>query len=124
MGHSVYITGLEPGGGKSGIALGVAGLLSRRVSRLGAFRPLARVEPDPIVDLLTEAFPGTTGAVGLSYADAATLLQHGNMDEVVNLAVAVGPVMQGLGKPVNDLSRGATVPDIVNTVAITAIQAG
>jgi phosphate acetyltransferase len=38
-------------------------------------------------------------------------------------AVAVGPVMQGLLRPVNDLSRGATVKDIVNTVAITAIQA-
>ncbi len=38
-------------------------------------------------------------------------------------AVAIGPVLQGLKKPVNDLSRGATVRDIVNTVAITAIQA-
>ena len=38
-------------------------------------------------------------------------------------AIAVGPVLQGLNKPVNDLSRGATVHDIVNTVAITAIQA-
>ncbi len=37
-------------------------------------------------------------------------------------AVAVGPVLQGLRKPVNDLSRGATVRDIVNTIAITAIQ--
>lgn len=38
-------------------------------------------------------------------------------------AVAVGPVLQGLAKPVNDLSRGADVRDIVGTVAITAIQA-
>lgn len=38
-------------------------------------------------------------------------------------AVAVGPVLQGLRKPVNDLSRGALVQDIVNTVVITAIQA-
>ena len=38
-------------------------------------------------------------------------------------AVAIGPVLQGLRKPINDLSRGALVQDIVNTVAITAIQA-
>ncbi len=38
-------------------------------------------------------------------------------------AIAIGPVLQGLNKPVNDLSRGALVPDIVNTIAITAIQA-
>jgi len=38
-------------------------------------------------------------------------------------ALALGPVLQGLRKPINDLSRGALVQDIVNTVAITAIQA-
>ncbi|MDT0158450.1 phosphate acetyltransferase [Microbacterium sp. ARD32] len=38
-------------------------------------------------------------------------------------AVAIGPVLQGLNRPINDLSRGALVDDIVNTVAITAIQA-
>lgn len=38
-------------------------------------------------------------------------------------ALAIGPILQGLNKPVNDLSRGAMVKDIVNTIAITAIQA-
>jgi phosphate acetyltransferase len=38
-------------------------------------------------------------------------------------SIAVGPVLQGLKKPVNDLSRGCLVDDIINTVAITAIQA-
>ncbi len=41
----------------------------------------------------------------------------------IGAGVAIGPVLQGLNRPINDLSRGALVDDIVNTVAITAIQA-
>ncbi len=39
-------------------------------------------------------------------------------------AIAIGPILEGLNKPVNDLSRGCLVEDIINTIAITAIQAG
>lgn len=38
-------------------------------------------------------------------------------------AIAIGPILQGLNKPINDLSRGCTVQDVINTVVITAIQA-
>ncbi|GAA8279868.1 hypothetical protein HpNP116_09690 [Helicobacter pylori] len=37
--------------------------------------------------------------------------------------MAIGPILQGLNKPINDLSRGALVEDIINTVLISAIQA-
>lgn len=37
--------------------------------------------------------------------------------------MAIGPILQGLNKPINDLSRGALVEDIINTVLISALQA-
>lgn len=67
------------------------------------------------------------GAIVITAGDRADVILTGNntYKAVQRSAsgVAIGPVLQGLRKPVNDLSRGALLQDIVNTVAITAIQA-
>ncbi len=83
--RSVYLTGLEPGGGKSAIALGVAELFSRRVERLGAFRPLTRDASDPMVELLRSRYQISDKAAGVgpTYRKAAELLGAGWEDELV-----------------------------------------
>jgi phosphate acetyltransferase len=80
--RSVYITGLEPGGGKSTVALGVAELLSRRVGRLAVFRPLVREVPDPMLELLQARYQATAGH-GATYQEAAGLLRNGRLVEYV-----------------------------------------
>lgn len=97
-----------------------------------ALRPDLQVDGPIQYDAAVDAQVARTKLPGSKVAGRATVfvfpdLNTGNttykaVQRSAN-AVAVGPVLQGLNKPVNDLSRGCTVTDIVNTVAITAIQA-
>jgi phosphate acetyltransferase len=90
-------------------------------------REVAALPADAIarVLLLREADVGTVAgrATVFVFPDLNTGNNTYNAVQRAASAVAIGPVLQGLNKPVNDLSRGCTVSEIVNTVAITAIQA-
>ncbi len=82
----------------------------------------AAVEPDVARTKLPDS-PVAGKATVLIFPDLNTGNNTYKAVQRSSGAVAVGPVLQGLNKPVNDLSRGCLVADIVNTVAITAIQA-
>lgn len=95
-------------------------------------RPDLRIEGPIQYDAAVEPSVAATKLPGSEVAGRASVLIFPDLNTGNNTykavqrsagAVAVGPVLQGLRKPVNDLSRGALVQDIVNTVAITAIQA-
>ena len=100
--------------------------------RVRSLRPDLAVEGPIQYDAAVDPSVARTKLPGSQVAGRATVfifpdLNNGNItykavQRSAN-AVAIGPVIQGLKRPVNDLSRGATVTDIVNTVAITAIQA-
>lgn len=82
MARGVYVTSLEPGGGKSAIALGVAEVLSRRVRRLGVFRPLVREDPDPVVELLRVHYK-MAGSHGPTYQHASELIGAHRTNDLV-----------------------------------------
>ncbi|MEU8762170.1 phosphate acetyltransferase [Streptomyces sp. NPDC048659] len=93
--------------------------------------PELRIEGPIQYDAAVEPSVAATKLPGSAVAGQASVLIFPDLNTGNNTykavqrsagAVAVGPVLQGLRKPVNDLSRGALVSDIVNTVAITAIQ--
>jgi phosphate acetyltransferase len=95
-------------------------------------RPDLSVEGPIQYDAAVDASVARTKLPGSDVAGRATVFIFPDLNTGNNTykavqrsarALAIGPVLQGLNKPVNDLSRGALVEDIVNTVAITAIQA-
>ena len=95
-------------------------------------RPDLKVEGPIQYDAAVDATVAKVKLPGSEVAGQATVFIFPNLNAGNNAykavqraanAVAIGPVLQGLNKPVNDLSRGALVADIVNTIAITAIQA-
>ena len=95
-------------------------------------RPELKVEGPIQYDAAVDAHVAALKLPGSEVAGKATVFIFPDLDtgnvaykavQRSSGAVAIGPVLQGLRKPINDLSRGCTVTDIVNTIAITAIQA-
>ncbi len=120
-----YSTGTSGTGADVDHVRAATELVRRRVPDLSVEGPIQ-------YDAAVDASVARTKLPGSAVAGRATVFIFPDLNTGNNTykavqrsagAVAVGPVLQGLNKPVNDLSRGATVQDIVNTVAITAIQA-
>lgn len=97
-----------------------------------ALRPDLKLEGPIQYDAAIDAEVAKTKLPGSEVAGHATVFIFPDLNTGNNTykavqrssgAIAIGPILQGLNKPVNDLSRGCTVTDIVNTVIITAIQA-
>ncbi|HET9171113.1 MAG TPA: phosphate acetyltransferase [Actinospica sp.] len=104
----------------------------RAVELVRETRPDIPVEGPIQYDAAVEPAVAATKLPGSPVAGRATVFVFPDLNTGNNTykavqrtagTLAIGPVLQGLRKPINDLSRGATVPDIVTTVAITAIQA-
>jgi phosphate acetyltransferase len=105
----------------------------RQATRLARLRaPALSIEGPIQYDAAVDASVAKSKMPGSQVAGQATVFVFPDLDSGNNTykavqrtagAVAIGPILQGLRKPVNDLSRGCTIDDIVNTVAITAIQA-
>ncbi|RYY21945.1 MAG: phosphate acetyltransferase [Chitinophagaceae bacterium] len=95
-------------------------------------RPDLKVEGPIQYDAAVDPIVGNQKLPGSEVAGKASVLIFPDLNTGNNTykavqretgALAIGPMLQGLNKPINDLSRGCTVDDIFNTVVITAIQA-
>ncbi|WP_409482917.1 phosphate acetyltransferase [Arsenicicoccus dermatophilus] len=119
-----YSTGTSGSGADVDKVREATAIVRRRAPELAVEGPIQ-------FDAAVDPAVGQKKAPGSPVAGQATVLIFPDLNTGNNTykavqrtagAVAVGPVLQGLRRPVNDLSRGATLRDIVNTVAITAIQ--
>jgi phosphate acetyltransferase len=131
FGIDPYVAMLSYSTGESGTGSDVDKV--REATRLVKERNPSLLVEGPIqYDAAVDPDVGRAKLPGSRVAGAATVFIFPDLNSGNNTykavqrsarAIAVGPVMQGLRRPVNDLSRGCTVRDIVNTVAITAVQA-
>ena len=111
-----------------------ADLVREATAIVKAARPEMLVDGPLQYDAATTPSVGSLKAPGSTVAGKATVfvfpsLSAGNIgykavQRSAHGTIAIGPMLQGLAKPVNDLSRGALVEDIVYTIALTAVQAG
>ncbi len=83
----VYVAALEPGTGKSVIALGMMEVLAGRTDRVGFFRPIVGDGPDPLVELMRERYGLAAGPQGVTYAEVQALTSAGRTEELVSRVV-------------------------------------
>ncbi len=83
----VYVAALEPGTGKSVIALGMMEVLAGRTDRVGFFRPIVGDGRDPLVELMRERYGLAAGPQGVTYAEVQALTSAGRTEELVSRVV-------------------------------------
>jgi phosphate acetyltransferase len=101
------------------------------VEILKARAPELNVDGELQADAAVDAFVGTSKAPGSNVAGHANTLVFPSLEsanigyklvERLGGALAIGPFMQGLAKPANDLSRGSSAETIYNVAVVTALQ--
>ncbi len=136
--ESARTFGIEPRVAMISFSTGSSGSGEEVAKVTAATAAVRRRDPDLLVDGPLQYDAAAIGSVGRSKAPGSQVAGRANVFVFPDLntgnttykavqrsaeVVSIGPMLQGLAKPVNDLSRGASVEDITYTIAITAIQA-